>query len=109
MVFQAAGTGSVIPIRPRMVVPTQIVRMGLQNVGAASQTVASQEVTVQVVPPARTGPVTVLNIPQGAGGQGGVNTAVCESEIIYQSPRIYDNKNVQLPSGFHYHHLSSVT
>ena len=77
-----------IPIRPRMVVPTQNMRMGLQNAGAASQTTASQAVTVQVVPPARTGPVTVLNIPQGAGGQG-VNTSVCESEVIYQSLSVH--------------------
>ena len=72
-----------------MVVPTQNMRMGLLNVGAASQTAASQAVTVQVVPPARTGPVTVLNIPQGAGGQGGVNTSVCESEVIYQSLSVH--------------------
>lgn len=78
-----------IPIRPRMVVPTQNMRMGLLNAGAASQTAASQAVTVQVVPPARTGPVTVLNIPQGAGGQGGVNTSVCESEVIYQSLSVH--------------------
>ena len=77
MASQAAGRDRVIPIRPQMVVPTQNMQMGLQNAGAASQTAASQAVTVQVVPPAWTGTVTVLNIPQGAGGQGGVNTSVC--------------------------------
>jgi len=89
MASQAAGRDRVIPIQPRMVVPTQNMRMGLLNAGAASQTAASQVVTVQVVPPARTGPVTVLNIPQGAGGQGGVNTSVCESEVIYQSLSVH--------------------
>jgi len=81
MASQAAGRDRVIPIRPRMVVPTQNMRMGLQNAGAASQTAASQAVTVQAVPPTRTGLVTVLTIPQG--GRGVVNISVCEA--MYQS------------------------